>query len=74
MELEVNGEPETLETEQLTVDELLEEFDVDMPDQVTVELNGEVISRDEYGEQQVTAGDSVEFLYFMGGGQLGPRR
>ncbi len=68
MELEVNGESETLEGEEITINELLERLDVDMPDMVSVELNGDVLSRSTYDEKKVTDGDKVEFLYFMGGG------
>ncbi|WP_027339434.1 sulfur carrier protein ThiS [Halonatronum saccharophilum] len=52
----------------LTVAELLKKEDVDMPDMVSVELNGEILDRDSFGDQLVKDGDTVEFLYFMGGG------
>jgi len=68
MKLEVNGETEELEGEEITINELLEKLEVDMPDMVSVELNGDVLSRSTYDVKKVTAGDEVEFLYFMGGG------
>ena len=67
MKIKVNGEEVEFEAE-LTVSELLEEKDVDMPDMVSVELNGEILDRDDFDTQVVTDGDQVEFLYFMGGG------
>jgi len=39
-----------------------------MPDYVSVELNGEIVDRQEFGTRRVSPGDVVEFLYFMGGG------
>ncbi len=68
MKLKVNGETEELEGEEITINELLEKLEVDMPDMVSVELNGDVLSRSTYDKKKVTAGDEVEFLYFMGGG------
>ncbi|MGM0369764.1 MAG: sulfur carrier protein ThiS [Bacillota bacterium] len=70
MKVKINGEQVELE-EELTVTELLEVRDVDMPDMVSVELNGEIIARDDFGEQNIKAGDQIEFLYFMGGGRIG---
>lgn len=67
MKITVNGEEVELDGE-LTVKELLTEQDVEQPDMVSVELNGEILSRDSFGEEVVTDGDKVEFLYFMGGG------
>ncbi len=68
MQITVNGEETELEGEQIKIPELLEKLDVDMPQQVSVELNGEVISRSNFDETSISDGDSVEFLYFMGGG------
>jgi len=68
LQITVNGEETELEGEQIKIPELLEKLDVDMPQQVSVELNGEVISRSNFDETSISDGDSVEFLYFMGGG------
>ncbi len=67
MKITLNGNAVELEGE-LTVAELLKREDVDMPDMVSVELNGEILDRDSFGDQLVKDGDTVEFLYFMGGG------
>ena len=64
----VNGEKETIENSSLTVSELLTIKKVEMPDMVSVQLNGEFVDRDTYSALQVNDGDEVEFLYFMGGG------
>lgn len=69
MELTVNGKPATIEgRESLSVPALLEELKVKDAQYVTVELNGEIIDRTDFDATVVKGGDSLEFLYFMGGG------
>ncbi len=70
MQLTVNGKPATIDgKEVLDVVALLVELKVEQPDYVTVELNGEILDRDAFPSTTVKSGDSVEFLYFMGGGR-----
>ncbi len=68
MKLTVNGE-ETSLAEGLTVGELLVAQAVKMPEMVSVELNGEIVRQSEFGTTNVSEGDTIEFLYFMGGGR-----
>jgi sulfur carrier protein len=69
MTITVNGKEAQLpETTNRTVDSLLEELDVAQRLYVTVELNGEILDRAAYETTPVKVGDSIEFLYFMGGG------
>jgi sulfur carrier protein len=35
---------------------------------VSVQLNGEIIDRNQYQAQTISEGDELDFLYFMGGG------
>ena len=67
MKLVINGE-DVQTKDSLTVNELLVEHDVKMPDMVSVELNGEIIPRVEFEDTTLNEDDKVEFLYFMGGG------
>ena len=69
MEVKINGELETIEKEGVTVSELLKLKDVKMPEMVSVEHNGEMLEREQFDSTVVKAGDEIEFLYFMGGGQ-----
>ena len=70
MQLTVNGKPEAIEgKETLSVTALLEELKVKDALYVTVELNGEILERESFDATTVKNGDSLEFLYFMGGGQ-----
>lgn len=70
MVLTVNGKITALaEVEPLAIPELLDKLDVADPLYVTVELNGKIIDRKAHEVTNVTDGDTVEFLYFMGGGE-----
>ena len=68
MKVQINGEPVELR-DGLSISELLIKRKVQMPDMVSVELNGEILNRSNFPQTQVRDGDRVEFLYFMGGGQ-----
>ncbi len=68
MKLQINGEVEDLDQEILTISELLTLKDVKMPDMVSVELNGDILDRDQFDATKLKENDQVEFLYFMGGG------
>lgn len=52
----------------LTVAQLLELEKVETPEYVTVSVNDEFISSGKFAETKLQDSDSVEFLYFMGGG------
>ncbi len=67
MTIQVNGEAAEIGGE-MTVTQLLAEREVKMPDMVSVELNGDILSRGAFDGTTVREGDKVEFLYFMGGG------
>ena len=70
MQLTVNGKPESIESkDSLNITALLEELKVKDALYVTVELNGEILERDNFDSTTVKDGDTLEFLYFMGGGR-----
>lgn len=52
----------------MTLSELIEFENVEMPDYVTVSINDEFIDADKKAVTVLKDGDNVEFLYFMGGG------
>lgn len=53
----------------LTLPELIEQEKVETPQYVTVSINEEFVKKDDEASTVLKEGDSVEFLYFMGGGQ-----
>ena len=67
MNIKVNGNQLTLERE-ITIKELLNLQQVEMPDYVTVQINEELIDQEEFNTTTIKENDSIEFLYFMGGG------
>ena len=68
MTVTINGKREVLSADRLTVVELLKLKDVAMPDMVSVQINGDILSRADFAATLVRDKDNVEFLYFMGGG------
>jgi thiamine biosynthesis protein ThiS len=65
MTLKVNGEEYV--TGKDTVAELLKEMDV-VPERVAVEVNMTVLKKSAFGNFRLKDGDSVEIVYFVGGG------
>ena len=53
----------------ITVSELIVQENVETPQYVTVSVNDDFIDRAEFDTYALKEGDSVEFLYFMGGGR-----
>ncbi len=68
MKIVINGK-EVNSGDGLTVNELLVEQEVKMPDMVSVEVNGQILKRSNFETAVLKEGDKVEFLYFMGGGR-----
>lgn len=71
MKIIINGKEEKLEEQNISIIELLRVKKVKMPEMVSVELNGEILERDNFLETTIKEGDRIEFLYFMGGGEYG---
>ena len=65
----VNGESQEV-TLPLTLTELIKQNHVEQPDMVSVQVNDDFADRTEWDNIQIKEGDSVDFLYFMGGGRL----
>ncbi|MCR4890175.1 MAG: sulfur carrier protein ThiS [Ruminococcus sp.] len=53
----------------LTVAQLVIDEKVETPQYVTVTINDDFVENSQFEEAVLHDGDSVEFLYFMGGGQ-----
>lgn len=53
----------------LTVAQLVIDENVETPQYVTVTINDDFVENREFERTVLKDGDSVEFLYFMGGGQ-----
>lgn len=69
MKITVNGKVKEIQ-DGINALELLNIQEVKMPDMVTVEINGEIIYRENLEETVIKENDEIEFLYFMGGGAV----
>ena len=65
----VNGESQEVNLP-LSLTELIKQNNVEQPDMVSVQVNDDFVDRTEWDDIQIKDGDSVDFLYFMGGGCL----
>lgn len=52
----------------ISIAELIVKQKVETPEYVTVSVNDDFINRNEFERKSLSEGDTVEFLYFMGGG------
>lgn len=68
MNITVGGEKKDV-AEGLTVAQLVEQENVENPDYVTVAVNDAFVDHADFATHQLAEGDTVEFLYFMGGGR-----
>jgi sulfur carrier protein len=62
----VNGKEREVQSG-LSVHQLVESFDLN-PLLIVVELNREILTRDQFKDVQVSEGDAVELVHFVGGG------
>ena len=66
IQVQVNGKEREVQSG-LSVHELVESLDLN-PLLIVVELNREILSRDQFKDVQVSEGDAVELVHFVGGG------
>ena len=67
MKITVSGKEKEY-SEGITIKQLIEAENVENPLYVTVTLNDEFIQSSKIETAVIKDGDSIEFLYFMGGG------
>ena len=65
----VNGDAQEVSLP-LSVNELINNSNVQQPEMVSVQVNEEFAEREDWDTIQLKEGDKVDFLYFMGGGNL----
>ena len=65
----VNGDKQEVALP-ITVSELIKQNNVAQPDMVSVQINEELVEREDYDTTTLNDGDAVDFLYFMGGGAM----
>ena len=65
----VNGETQEVQLP-LSLTELIKQNNVQQPEMVSVQVNDDFVDRTEWDGLQIKEGDVVDFLYFMGGGDI----
>jgi thiamine biosynthesis protein ThiS len=66
VKIKINGEEKEIETG-LSIDGLLQSLEI-RPGRVVVERNRVIVARDAYGSTELTNGDALEIVHFVGGG------
>ncbi len=67
MRVTINGKIHDLDDEANTIAHVVEQLGL-ADRRVAVELNERIVKRATYAEQQVTNGDIIEIVHFVGGG------
>ena len=70
MKLIINGDAKEIK-DGVSLPELLMIENVEQPDMVSVQLNDEFVRQEEHKNVVLKDGDEINFLYFMGGGEIG---
>ena len=63
----VNGEVQEVQLP-LNLTSLIKQNDVQQPEMVSVQLNEDFVDPNDWDSLEIKEGDTVDFLYFMGGG------
>lgn len=66
MEITVNGEKQAFDSN-MTVGELLVKLGID-PETVVIELNLDILNRENHGDTKIKDGDSIEIIRMVDGG------
>lgn len=69
MQVTIAGVKKEIE-EGTTVAKLIVDEKVENPDYVTVTINDDFIDSENFNTTEIKENDSIEFLYFMGGGSF----
>ena len=72
MQIQLNGENHEL-AETRTLEELVRELSL-TPQRVAIELNRNVVRRDQWAQTILNEGDRVEIVHFVGGGGVSEAR
>jgi len=67
MRLQINGEQRDFAGERLTLAALVEQLGM-KADRVAVELNRDIVARERWSATELSDGDRLEIVHFVGGG------
>lgn len=67
MRLQINGEERDFSAERLTLAALVEQLGM-KADRVAIELNRDIVARERWSATDLSDGDRLEIVHFVGGG------
>ncbi len=68
MKIQINGEPREFSHDSLRLSELVEQLAL-APQRIAVEVNRQIVRRADWEQTEVSDGDKVEIVHFVGGGE-----
>jgi thiamine biosynthesis protein ThiS len=71
VQIQINGETRDV-ADQSTLEDLVRELSL-QPQRIAIELNHNVVRRNEWSETVLNSDDRIEIVHFVGGGQLEAR-
>jgi len=69
MKIFLNGDAQEIDRTDLSVSDIMLSEGVKSPETVTVQLNEEYLPSEQFISKKLKDGDSIDFVYFMGGGR-----
>jgi thiamine biosynthesis protein ThiS len=69
--VEINGEHRELSQSTITLGELIDQLSL-APQRIAVELNKQIVTRENWETTSVSDGDRIEIVHFVGGGCQNP--
>ena len=73
VQIQINGEQREFAQSSIALSELIEQLSL-APQRIAIELNKEIIRRDDWANTNISDGDRVEIVQFVGGGTTGGSR
>ena len=67
MQVQLNGESREFLHQDLFLSELIQELSL-TPQRIAVEVNKQIVRRDEWDKTAIKEGDQIEIVHFVGGG------
>lgn len=73
VQVQINGEPREFSHSSLRLSELVEQLSL-APQRIAIEVNRQIVRRADWEHTEVSDGDRVEIVHFVGGGDAGRRQ
>jgi sulfur carrier protein len=69
LQIQLNGERTEFLHQELFLSELIQELSL-APQRIAVEVNKQIVRRDEWERTAIKEGDQIEIVHFVGGGSV----